>query len=1036
MLDQYLKDIFNTSKTGDATEASYYNVLQRLLESWAAKNSTKKVLIRQLPKKTEAGYPDFRVWDGKQHIIGCIETKPPTADLDSIQDSNQLKRYRGTFPNLILTNFLEWRLYRDGNLIDNIWIARPSILNELKMVPPVENAEAFDEFLKKFFAFSIPKSYTAKTLATALAVYTRFMRDEIVKEELEEEEKIKTGDIYGFYQAFKQYLIASLTVQDFADLYAQTITYGLFAARMRADGEFNRKLAYDYIPHTIGVLRDVFKYISSTEIPTSMEWIVDDIAEILAAADPKKLMHDFFKEGKGRDPIVHFYETFLTAYDPAEREKRGVYYTPEPVVSYIARSVHHILKNRFGKADGLADGDVTVLDPAAGTLTFLAEAAKIASEEFVSKYGEGGKAGFIKDHILRDFYAFELMMAPYAVGHLKMGFLLEELGYRLKEDERFKLYLTNTLEMEELPETMLPGVASLSEESHFAGKVKKEQSILVVIGNPPYSGHSANVGEWISKEIKVYYKVDGKPLGEKNPKWLQDDYVKFIRFAQWKIDQTGQGILGFITNHSYLDNPTFRGMRQSLMNTFGEIYLLDVHGSSLKKETLPSGVSKDENVFDIQQGVAIGLFIKHNDLATPGRIYHADLWGTRDNKNAWLKTENIATTKWRKLTPKPQFYLFVPRDETLVAAYARLPSVTDIFPVHSVGITTARDNLTVRWDPGEVWTTVLNFAKMEKELARSAYDLGKDAQDWKVELAQKDLIESGFDRAKVVPMLYRPFDVRYTYYTGTSRGFIGRPRPEVMKLMLRDNIALITNRQVNSQFRHTFCAESIVNDCAISSETRERSYVFPLYIYPNDEEPNLLSGLTEPNSREANIKTNLLAGLDKAYAGESTPEDIFHYVYAILYSETYRTKYAEFLRIDFPRIPLTKDYDLFKKLAVFGKHLVDLHLFKSRELDPPVARFQSKGDNKVARVHFDSGKVYINDNQYFENVSLEVWKYYVGGYQVCEKWLKDRKGRTLSAEEIKHYCKVVTAIKGTVEIQKQIDQLYPKVEKNLVKSFD
>ena len=541
MLKSYLKRILEVANRGDAREESYYSSLEGFLKNYAESISKKKVHITTLPKKTEAGNPDFRIWDGKQTIVGYIEAKKPTeSNLDLIESGEQLKRYLHTFPNLILTNFFEFRLYRDGQLIDTAQVARPFIVHKLKTVPPVEKETEFLSLLEKFFAFSLPKSYSAKTLAIELAKRTRFLKDEVIAEELKEESEKGSGEILGFYEAFQKYLISGLNKDDFADLYAQTITYGLFAARTRSQNGFNRKLAYDKIPPTIGILRDVFRFISLGELPQSMEWIVDDISQVLAAADVSQILHKYFHEGKGKDPIVHFYETFLSEYDPAERERRGVYYTPEPVVSYIARSLHIILKEYFGRKDGFATNSVTVLDPAAGTLTFLADAAKLAVDEYVEKYGEGGKTSLIKDHILKNFYAFELMMAPYAVGHLKMSFLLEELGYRLKKEDRFKLYLTNTLEMEELAESKLPGMSSLAEESHLAGKVKKETPILVVLGNPPYSGHSTNIGDWISKEIKAYYQVDGKPLGERNPKWLQDDYVKFIRFAQWKIDQAGE----------------------------------------------------------------------------------------------------------------------------------------------------------------------------------------------------------------------------------------------------------------------------------------------------------------------------------------------------------------------------------------------------------------------------------------------------------------------------------------------------------------
>ena len=580
MLKPYLKKIYEIANRGDAREESYYSTLEDLLKKYTESIGKRNISITTLPKKTEAGNPDFRIWDGTQHIVGYIEAKELTEDLDRIEHSEQLKRYRHTFPNLILTNFFEFRLYRDGSLRDKVLIDRPFVMHKLKTIQAVKKEPEFLKLVEKFFSFSLPRVHDAETLAIELAKRTRFLKDEVIAQELKEEESTVKAFVLGFYEAFRKYLIGGLSKEEFADLYSQTITYGLFAARTRSGNGFNRKLAYDSIPHTIGILRDVFKFISLEDLPQQMEWIIDDISEVLAVTNVKNILDQYFHEGKGKDPIAHFYETFLAEYDPEAREKRGVYYTPEPVVSYIVRSLHHVLKEHFNRPDGFASELVTVLDPAAGTLTFLAEAANLAVEEFVSKYGEGGKENFIKEHILKNFYAFELMMAPYAVGHLKMSFFLEELGYKLQEDDRFKLYLTNTLEMEELAQTEFPGMASLSEESHLAGRVKKETPILVILGNPPYSGTSANINPWIDKLLKEdvgglqsFYKVDGKPLREKNPKWLQDDYVKFIRFAQWKIDQAGEGTLGFITNHSYLDNPTFRGMRQSLMNSFNEIYV-------------------------------------------------------------------------------------------------------------------------------------------------------------------------------------------------------------------------------------------------------------------------------------------------------------------------------------------------------------------------------------------------------------------------------------------------------------------------------
>ena len=609
LFTQYVRDLTGVAAAGDAREESYYSLLERLLDQVAQATGRKHVHVTTLPKSTEAGNPDFRLWNGRDRIVGYIEAKNPSEEnLDAIEDSEQLRRYRDTFPNLILTNFLEFRRYRNGERVESVLAGRPFMITQLGKVPPVENADALWALLDRFLDFSLEKVYTAEALAVELAKRTRFLRD-VVATRLAAEQAGATGTLSGFYEAFQTYLIGHLEPSDFADLYAQTITYGLFAARTRAGDGFNRRSAFDNIPHTIGILREVFRFVSLEELPAELEWIVDDIAEVLAVADAPGILDRYFHEGKGSDPIVHFYETFLAKYDPEERQRRGVYYTPEPVVSYIVRSLHKLLKKEFGKADGLASEGVTLLDPAAGTMTFVARAAQEAVQEFEGKYGSGGREEFIRDHILKNFYAFELMMAPYAVGHLKMSFFLEELGHRLADDERVRFYLTNTLDMEELAESRLPGFSSLAEESHLAGQVKKQQPILVIVGNPPYSGHSVNRGKWILGKIADYKQVDGKPLGEKNPKWLQDDYVKFLRFAQWKIEEAGRGVVGMITNHSYLDNPTFRGMRQSLMQTFDEIRILDLHGNSLKKETCRDG-SKDENVFDIRQGVAICFMVK------------------------------------------------------------------------------------------------------------------------------------------------------------------------------------------------------------------------------------------------------------------------------------------------------------------------------------------------------------------------------------------------------------------------------------------
>ncbi len=1051
MLKSFLSQIITTYNRGDAREESYYHILEKLIKEYASSHR-KKIEVTILPKRTEAGNPDFRIWDGKFRIVGYFEAKDFGKNLDDVELSEQLLRYRATFPNVILTNFTEFRLYRDGQLIDKINITRPIIAQKLKLVPPLENEPQFFQLLDRFFSFSLPSIRSARTLAVELAKRTRFLRDEVIVIELAEEQRVGRKAISGFYEAFKKFLIGTLQPDQFADLYAQTITYGLFAARTRANDEFNRELAFKYIPPTIGILRDIFRFISLEDAPKSLGIIVDDIAEVLQVTEVNQILHDYYVEGKGSDPIIHFYETFLAAYDPETRERRGVYYTPEPVVGYIVRAIHSILKTHFHLVDGFASSQVTVLDPAAGTLTFLAEAIKLAVKEFIDKYGEGGKNNFIKNQLLPNFFAFELMMAPYAIGHLKISFLLDELGYRLKDDERFNLYLTNALEMEELTQTEIPGIGSLSQESHLAGKVKKQQPILVIMGNPPYSGISANINGWTEKLLKEdydgmqnYYTVDGKPLGEKKL-WLQDDYVKFIRFAQWKIHNAGHGVVGMITNHSYLDNPTFRGMRQSLINTFNEIHILDLHGNSLKKETTPEG-GKDENIFDIRQGVAIALFIKVKNKKGC-KVFHSDLFGFREEKYQKLNQYKYKRTAIKNIRPETPWYFFKPVDTSHISGYLNWKKINEIFPVNTVGFVSGRDDLTIAFSEHEIWTRINNFIKLDVESARIFYHLGKDSRDWKIQNAQNDLRNAGPDRENLKKVLYRPFDVRFTYYTGNSRGFYSSPQQAIMRHMIdRKNLAISIGRQghvvgTTVPWNLVYISEQIID---FNLFYRGGAVLFPLYLYQAKEERRRPSATimmvfdeqAKYYIRKPNIDASLYEELNKAFKKKPTPEEILYYIYGVFYSNSYREKYAEFLKIDFPRVPFTSDHDVFKQISGFGKQLADLHLLNSDRLNRPIARYQGAGENdRIEKVQYSENelRVYVNPEKYFEGISPAVWNYFIGGYQVCSKWLKDRKGRLLTLDEVETYCKIVTALSMTLKIQDEIDSIYDQLENSFLSS--
>jgi type I restriction-modification system DNA methylase subunit len=1024
-VERYLGAVAQQYHRGDAREESYYDVLKQLWEELGSQLSSAHATLTVLPRQTEAGNPDMRVWSGQQHVTGYIEAKDPgVTNLDHVEVSEQLKRYRTAFPNVILTNFLEFRLYRFGQPMGQPVTIGSFQALQAGMHVPFQHEDQFRELVERFFDFQLPKEYTAQTLAVALADRTRFLQRQVLEQLVEDEQQNSSSDLVSLMREFKQVLMSDLTSDTFADLYAQTITYGLFAARMRVTGPFTRETALNGIPATIGILRKLFKYISIGDTPERLRVIIDDIADVLAVADTNLLFKGYGKNG--RDPVADFYETFLGEYDPAKRKQHGVYYTPQPVVSYIVRSVDQILRDSFGKPDGLADPSVTVLDPAAGTMTFPATAVRLAAETYNAKYGEGSLDSWIKGHVLRDFYAFELMMAPYAIGHLRMGTLLTELGYTMSPDDRFKLYLTNTLDVNTAEQNPIPGLLPLADESHMAEAVKTTQPVLVIMGNPPYSGTSSNKGEWISALINDYKKVDGKPLGEKNPKWLQDDYVKFIRFAQWKIDQAGEGVLGFITNHSYLDNPTFRGMRQSLMASFDQLHVLNLHGNSLKKEKSPDG-SKDENVFDIMQGVAIILAVKRSGISKG--IWYSDLWGSRDAKYATLGDGQMTQTSWQELKPRGQAYLFISQDTTLAAEYEQWPRVTDIFPVNVLGFQTHRDHFAVAFDQGQIERRLEDMLdrSLSDENLRGRYGL-VDTDGWTVSKARQQLRQYGSKwHSLVQPCSYRPFDTRWCCYDEVA---MDRPRRELVQHVVgRTNLCLLSSRQqAQAGYRHCWVANLPAESCVISSVTKEQNYVFPLYLYDADAKQATVAfgelsalGL----ARSPNLSRAVVERCVQLYGSDSSPESILSYIYAVLHSPLYAARYAEFLKADFPRIPFTKNRDTFVKLADLGQQLIDLHLMRSPDLDNPVSRFCGKGDSAVTKVEYDAdrGRVSVNPTQYFDGVTPDLWSYQVGGHQVLAKWLKDRKGRFLTSADTIHYSRIVTALAKTEVLQAQIDSM-------------
>ena len=842
------------------------------------------------------------------------------------------------------------------------------------------------------------------------------------------------------FLAFKETLISTLTPDDFADMYAQTLAYGLFAARCTLPNatNFSRHTAVQALPRSNPFLVQLFYHVASPTLETNVTYILDDIASLLQNVPTEMLRTAFAAKNHLEDPVIHFYETFLAEYDPQRRVDRGVYYTPPQVISYIVRSVDSLLRTALNRPDGLADDGTLILDPATGTGGFLLTVLDHIRESVTETYGTGEWIQYINAQLVKRIFGFELLVAPYTIAHLKLSLFLQAQGWRA--DERLRIYLTNTLEQPEEMQPPLPFAGFISDEANAALSVKRDEPLLVILGNPPYPRDSANpsrVGReltFIGELIENYKQVDGEPLDETNLKALQADYVKFIRWAQWRIDKNGEGVIGYIVNNSFLDGPTSRGMRQSLLNSFNAIYLLNLHGSSRRTEAVPTA-QRDENVFDIIQGVSILLCVKEHNNPSPAKVYYTDMYGSREEKYNTLSKTDVQTTAWNELQPTSPYYLFVPQATDYSAEYETGWEITDILQTSSIGIVTARDKLTIHWTAEDVRETVSDFVSLSVDEARKKYNLRKDTQDWKVHLAQADLRNNPDSVKHIAPIHYRPFDIRWTYYTGESRGFHCRPRPENMPHLRKGNLALCVCRVVKSPtWQHALITDKITENVYISNRDSESGHVFPLYLYPSPEE------LAFSTERSLNFKPAFLTALSETlelpqvaplHLPEGvSPEEVLAYIYAILYSPKYRERYYDFLKYGFPRIPLPQDIEHFRTLAALGQRLIDSHLLKdvspaevapTGTRVPAVHRFEGEGDGVVAQVRYSDGQIWINPTQYFTDVPLAVWEYEIGAYQVCEKWLKDRRGEVLSHAEVRQYRAILVAVAETLRVMAEID---------------
>jgi len=1057
--ESYLKEINDAYQRGDATEHTHRPALKGLIESLG-----NKITATNEPRRQKCGAPDYIVSRGKKGMdqtIGYVEAKDIGTNLTQAAKSEQIKkRYLPSLNNFILTDYVEFHWYVNGQKQLTARLAEESA-GKFKLV--ADGEEKVGQLLESFLSQEPEKIKGAKELAEKMAHKAQMMRD-IITETFRQE--TETGSLHGQFEAFRDVLLHDLTEEQFADMYGQTITYGLFTAICNVSNarDFTREHAAYLLPRTNPFLRKMFGHIAGPELDDRIVWLVDDVVELLKQADMGVILRDFARGKKCKDPVVHFYETFLGEYDSRLKKSRGVYYTPDEVVSYIVRSVDILLKEKFGLRRGLADDAkikgknvhrLLILDPAVGTGTFLFEVIEQIHEKF--KRQKGAWSGYVKDHLLPRLFGFELMMAPYAVAHMKLGLQLAETGYDFESDERLGIYLTNTLE--EAEETSKNLFAQyLSQEARAANKVKKDLPIMVVTGNPPYAGHSANkswemigdkkVPNFIGRLLKDYYQVDGEPLKEKNPKWLQDDYVKFIRFGQHKIEQTGLGILAFITNNGYLDNPTFRGMRQQLMQTFSEIYILDLHGSSRKKEYSPDG-SKDENVFDIMQGVTIGIFVKEPGKKGNCKVYHAERWGLRKQKYQWLLQHDIQKTEWETVKPDKPFYLFDQQNTRVLAEYNSYYKITDIMQVNVLGFQTHRDNFAIDFEKEKLHQRIVEMRsdKITDHEFIEKYGV-KDNRDWKLSEVRGTLKKLKEWENNIIQCTYRPFDKRFCYFSYIVMDY---PRRELLDHVAgKENLCFLSIRQPEDNLPYSNVL--ITNIPAIArtfASIRGGATVFPIYLYPMEEKPNDFDYENWPrgvNGRIPNLDKGFVAELAGKVKLEFVsdgvgdlkktfgPEDIFHYIYGVFHSPEYRRRYGEFLKIDFPRVPMTGSKALFGKLCKIGEKLVKGHLLEAEILEDENRwpAFDIEGDNVVEKGYPKyvadgdrpgKGKVYINKEQYFEGVGPNVWEFHVGGYQVCEKWLKDRRERKLDYEDMRHYQKMVVALGETIKLMDEVDNV-------------
>ena len=859
--DQYIASINQRYKLGNATEHTFRGDLQQLIESIVP-----EIRATNEPKRQSCGAPDY-ILTKKDIPVGFIEAKDiGDKDLEGAKktgNKEQFDRYKASLGNLIFTDYLNFLLYRDGQFITKIAIATtpdPSKGGEIKPIP--ENFATFENLIKDFCTHIGQTIKSSKKLAEMMAGKARLLSEVMEKALTSDEKQQEDSTLKDQMMAFKQILIHDITPKEFADLYAQTIAYGMFAARLHDPTlpTFSRQEAAELIPRSNPFLRKLFGYIAGPDIDDRIKWIVDNLVEIFLACNVEEILKNYGKSTKTEDPIIHFYETFLSEYDPRLRKARGVWYTPAPVVNFIVRAIDDILKTEFGLPQGLADTSKTkiavnsqtadkrsatgykqmehevhrvqILDPATGTGTFLAEVIKQVHSRF--KGQQGIWSNYVETHLLPRLNGFELLMASYAMAHLKLDLVLKETGYtttppvghpsnggELRRGGRIRVYLTNSLE-EHHPDTGTLFANWLSSEANEANRIKRDTPVMVVMGNPPYSVSSSNKSEWIEK-LTADYKKD---LNERNIQPLSDDYIKFIRFGQHFIDKNGSGILAYISNNSFIDGIIHRQMRKNLLESFDSIYILDLHGNSKKKETCPDG-STDQNVFDIMQGVSINLFVKtgkkkKNEL---GKAFHFDLFGKRELKYNYLQENSLKSFEWNELKVEAPNYFLVKKDFGGNIDYEKGFKIDELFVLYNNGIETGKDSFFYSFSKSELIQR-LQLAYSDKHEAIRKFEIS-DTESFRF---LEKFTQSNFDECNIRQISYRPFDNIISYY---DRNLQRRPAYNTMKNLFKDNLGLLVPRQVSENFKHVFISK-YPTDCNLTSTAKKfgSAPLFPLYLYP------------------------------------------------------------------------------------------------------------------------------------------------------------------------------------------------------------